>query len=506
MASGGWTLAQLCHSRLSQLAEAAWRGGVTSSSPESNPEWAGWNFRVTHQGDSLWSHSMAEPHRRFRGRHRDPSVPALLVSVFCTSAAALAQATVIGKLVYDLTGRELDLGLLGLAEFAPAAVLVLVAGAVADRFDRRRVAATAALAEASIAVALGAYVGTRPTSAVPIFLMVLAFGVARAFATPASRSLPADLVAGERLPWLVARYSGTWQAALIAGPVVGGLLYTIDVRLPFIAVAALLCVGALSVLTVRTGPQPSSLNDQRIVASDGDLRATALLEGAVEPASESGAPPARAGWRDAFEGLRFIRGQPLLLGAISLDLFAVLFGGAVALLPAIAKDRLGVGAVGLGWLRAAAGLGAAATTAVLALRPLRRRVGRTLLFAVGLFGLFTVVLGTTRVYLVAFVALAALSGADAVSVFVRGTLVPLVTPQDKRGRVLAVENVFIGASNELGAFESGVTGQLLGTSGSVVLGGVATLVIAGCWWALFAPLREIDRFPRTVNTTPSAPG
>jgi predicted MFS family arabinose efflux permease len=190
-----------------------------------------------------------------------------------------------------------------------------------------------------------------------------------------------------------------------------------------------------------------------------------------------------------------VRSQPILLGAISLDLFAVLFGGAVALLPAIAENRLGVGAVGLGLLRAAIGIGAGSVTLFLVVRPVRRRVGRTLLLTVALFGVGTIALGVTTNFAVAFVALMVLSGADSVSVFIRSTLVPLVTPPDKRGRVLAVEAVFIGASNELGAFESGVVGQLLGAPAAVVLGGVGTLVVAALWWGLFPALRNVDRFP-----------
>jgi hypothetical protein len=173
----------------------------------------------------------------------------------------------------------------------------------------------------------------------------------------------------------------------------------------------------------------------------------------------------------------------------------VLFGGAVALLPAIATDRLHVGAVGLGWLRAAGGIGAAAVTLRLAVRPLRRRVGRVLLTTVAVFGAATIVLGVTRPFAVAFLAMLVLSGADAISVFIRATLVPLVTPESKRGRVLAVEAVFIGASNELGAFESGVAGQLLGAAGAVVLGGIATIAIALGWAAWFPALRGVDRFP-----------
>jgi predicted MFS family arabinose efflux permease len=204
--------------------------------------------------------------------------------------------------------------------------------------------------------------------------------------------------------------------------------------------------------------------------------------------------------------VRLIRAQPVLLGAISLDLFAVLFGGAVALLPALAEDRLGVGAVGLGWLRAAGGIGAAIVTLGLVLRPVRRRVGKVLLGVVATFGLATILLGLTTSFGVALVAMAVLSGADAVSVFIRSTLVPLVTPAAARGRVLAVENIFIGASNEAGDFESGVAGAAFGASAAVVLGGIGTLVVAAAWWVLFPRLRDIDAFPRSPTRTRAGPG
>jgi MFS family permease len=414
------------------------------------------------------------------------NVALLLAQTFCASAAAFAGVTALGKLVYDLTERELLLGFLGLAEFAPALLLVLVTGAVADRFDRRRVTVIAALAEGSVAVGLAAYAASDPTAVAPIFFLVVLFGIARAFVAPASRSLPADIVAAERLPWLTARWSATWQAALVVGPVLGGTLYAVDPAVPFVAMASLLALAALATAGIRI--------ESNATAS---VHTPALVEAATEPIEGHAVadPEAQASLREAFEGLRFIRGHPILLGAISLDLFAVLFGGAVALLPAIAEDRLGVGAIGLGWLRAAGGIGAGLVTAVLAFRPVQRHVGRVLLVAVAVFGVFTVLLGTTRSFVVAFVALAILSGADAVSVFVRATLVPLVTPSDKRGRVLAVENVFIGASNELGAFESGVAGEVLGASGAIVLGGVATMAVAGLWWGLFPALKGVDRFP-----------
>ena len=214
-------------------------------------------------------------------------------------------------------------------------------------------------------------------------------------------------------------------------------------------------------------------------------------------------PSIRAQLSEAFDGLRLIRREPVLLGAISLDLFAVLFGGAVALLPAIAEDRLGVGVVGLGWLRAAGGIGAAVTTLLIAARPISRRIGPVLFTSVAVFGAGTIVLGLTHSYVVAFVALMVLAAADSVSVFIRSTLVPLITPDELRGRVSAVENLFIGASNELGAFESGVAGQLLGVSGAVVLGGVATIAIVVAWSTMFPAIRNLDGFPLTSRAEDS---
>ena len=418
---------------------------------------------------------------------RNRNVYALLGSLLCSSTAMVMQATVLGKHVFDITGRELDLGLLGLAEFAPAAVLVLVTGSVADRHDRRKVAAAGLLGEAAATAGILAYVATDPTAVGPIFGLVLLFGIARAFAAPAARALPADIVEPDRVPWVVARYSATWQIAAIVGPVAGGILYAVDTRLPYITVMAIAAVGAVLILQVDK--------------QHGRAQRPAMPVEAPAPlpdAANAVVPKARFG--EAVEGLRFIRTQPILLGAISLDLFAVLFGGAIALLPAIADERLGVGAVGFGWLRAAVGIGAAAVTLRLAVKPLERRVGPTLLLAVAGFGAATIVLGLTTNYIVAFVALLVASGADSISVFVRASLVPLVTPPHKRGRVLAVENVFIGASNELGAFESGVAGQLLGPAGAVVLGGAATLAIAAGWGALFPDLRAVDRFPDAATS------
>jgi MFS family permease len=440
------------------------------------------------------------------------SVGAFLVATLSSSAAALALDVVLGKQIYDLTGHEIDLGLIGLAVFAPNALLVLVTGSLADRFDRRRIAATALVAEAVAVVGLAWYASTGPTASAPVFGLTLAFGTARAFATPATRALPPDIVVPERLPWLTVRYSGTWQVAAIVGPILGGFLYAVDAWLPYLAVSALLVVAAVALLAVEIRPDVRVGRRDPAPRTEGEVRADALLEAAVEATEgEPGAAVAPGRLHEALEGLRFIVSQPALLGAISLDLFAVLFGGAVALLPAIATD-LHVGAVGLGWLRAATGIGAALMTLGLAWRPVQRHVGRTLLGAVAAFGVFTIVLGVTGSFAVAFVALLGLSAADAISVFIRATLVPLITPEDRRGRVFAVEMVFIGASNELGGFESGVAGQFIGTTGAVVFGGAATLLVATGWWWLFPALRKVDRFPGlrgpeppSSETTPSEP-
>jgi MFS family permease len=439
--------------------------------------------------------------------HPRRTIGAFLGATLSSSSAALALDVVLGKQIFDLTGSELYLGLIGLTVFAPNFLLVLLTGSIADHFDRRRIAATALTSEAVAVAALAWYASTDPTSVLPIFLLTLAFGTARAFATPATRALPPDIVVPERLPWLTVRYSGTWQAAAIVGPIVGGFLYAIAVWLPYLAVSLLLVAAAVLLLAVEIRPdvrvgRRDPLAEPRDAA---ELRADALLEAGAEATDGEPAAAMTPGrLHEAMEGLRFIRRQPALLGAISLDLFAVLFGGAVALLPAIAHE-LHVGAVGLGWLRAATGIGAALVTLTLAWRPVHRRVGVTLLAAVAVFGVFTIVLGLTGSFAIAFVALLVLSGADAISVFIRSTLVPLITPEDKRGRVFAVEMVFIGASNELGGFESGVAGQLIGVTGAVVLGGAATLLVATGWWWLFPALRKVDRFPGLAGPTDAGP-
>jgi MFS family permease len=399
-----------------------------------------------------------------------PGVRPLLISSMVLTIGVMLQATTLGKHVYDITGSEMSIGWLGLAEFLPAAALVLVTGTVADRLNRKRVSLVAQFGEFTCSILLMVYAlsMTEPDgggSAVPIYAIAFLFGASRAFLAPALRPIAAMIAPDGGLTRVIAFYSATWTGAAIIGPAISGFLYAVDPALAY-GVAAVLILCGMASLSLVTLPA--------VVTSEVKTERPTL--------------------RDAVQGLVFIRRTPVLLAAISLDLFAVLFGGAVALLPVIAEEQLKVGDVAYGWLRAAGGLGAAAMAVFLAFRPVRRHVGRTLLWVVAIFGAATIVLGTTRSYWIAFFALIIAFGADMVSVFIRSSLVPLVTPDDKRGRVSAVENVFIGASNELGAFESGAVSSVAGTPATVVGGGIATIAIAGIWWWAFPSLRNVDRF------------
>jgi MFS family permease len=393
-------------------------------------------------------------------------VVALLAALFLAGFASVGQVTILGKQVFDMTGRALDLGLLGLAEFIPVFLLAPVAGSVADSFDRRTIYAIGLAGEAASSLGLFVYVASGPSALWPIFLLVLCFGVARAFVAPASRALPIDIAPAHLVERVVALRSLAFQAGIISGPIAFGFVFLTGPQYPYLAaIAGFAAAASMLAFIGQSGVA-------RLARATGYRQAI----------------------RDATDGLRFIRRQPVVAGAITLDLFAVLLGGAVALLPAIAEERLGVGAVGLGWLRAMIGIGAGATAVALSVRPVRRQVGPILLATVALFGLATIVFGLTTNYLVACAALFVLSGADSVSMFIRATLVPLATPEAMRGRVLAVENVFIGASNELGAVESGLVGQWLGIVPAVVAGGVGTVAVVAFFWLFVPALRTVDRF------------
>lgn len=396
---------------------------------------------------------------------RAPSVGVYIGANVLLYVGLSLQVTTLAKQVYDITRREIDLGFLGLAEFLPIALLVFVTGTVADRFNRKRISQFAMCGELASALLLMWFASTQPTGVGPIFLIAILYGTSRAFLAPAMRPIAAAIAPAGRLPQMIALYSTVWTSAGIIGPAMSGFLYS---------ASPVLAYGVGSVLIVL---------------------ALLLFSNVRVPATQRGAEGnERPTLRSAVEGLSYIRRSPILFAAISLDLFAVLFGGAVALLPVIAEERLGVGNIAYGWLRASAGIGAGLVAILLAVRPLRRHVGRWLLVAVAVFGVGTIVLGLTHNYWIAFVAVMVLHGADMVSVFVRGSIVPLVTPDDKRGRVSAVENVFIGATNELGAFESGVAAQAVGVPATVVGGGILTLGIVGVWWFKFKSMRDVDRF------------
>jgi MFS family permease len=384
--------------------------------------------------------------------------------------------TVLFKQAYDITGDELSIGLIGLAQFIPAVLLVLVSGYVADRFDRRRVTALFVMGRVLCAVALIAYTRSDSGQMLPIYVISFAFGTADAMVGPSRRAIPPLISPAGMFPQVIALWTATFTASAIVGPAMGGFLYSLGADLAY-GVAALLFVASIvPVLMIEYVHEPTPMTDRPTLSK-------------------------------ALEGLRFVRRTPIVLASIGLDLFAVLFGGAVALIPVVAADRLQVGDIAYGWLRAAPGIGAAAMAIWLAARPVRRRVGPTLLIAVTVFGAATVVFGVTRSYTTAFLALVVLAGADMVSMFIRGSLVPLVTPNDQLGRVTAVEGVFIGASNELGAFESGVAARYLGVPWAVAGGGLATIAIAGAFAVAFPSLRRIDTFdeldPQAQVATPA---
>jgi len=372
----------------------------------------------------------------------------------------------IGWQMYDLTGSAWDLGLVGLYQFAPALLLTLVAGHVADRAHRGRIIGSCILVQA---VTAGVLVAATEGIATPqawvsrelLLGISVALGMARAFQMPAQQALTPLLLPAALLSRGLAFSSAGTQAAVIGGPALGGLLFVAGASAVYGACA--LAFGIASLLMFR-------LRYRHVPRPD-------------EPVS----------LQSVFAGVTFIWQRKALLGAVSLDLFAVLLGGATALLPMFAKDILFVGPWGLGLLRSAPAVGALVMSVVLTRWPLRRRVGRTLFLSVALFGLCMLVFGLSSSFLLSLLALTISGGADMVSVVVRQTLVQLETPDAMRGRVSAVNSIFIGASNQLGEFESGATAALLGPVGSVVLGGLGTLMVAALWLRWFPTLARRDR-------------
>jgi MFS family permease len=382
---------------------------------------------------------------------------------FLSSLAVQMQTVAVGWQVYSVTRDPLDLGLIGLSQFLPFILLILPAGHLADTRDRRRILAACFALMWLCAVLLLALAWHGLSSARPVFAVMVLFGVARAFAMPTGQALLPNLVDREQFGTAVALNSSLWQVTTIAGPALGGLLYLAGARTVYATVVALLTGSVLLLLTIRRGGERAS-------AGSSFDRETVL------------------------SGLRFVWQRRPVLGAMSLDLFAVLFGGATALLPVYAADVLHVGPGGLGWLRAAPGVGAALCGAVLSASPVSRRVGHWMFGGVFVYGFATLVFGASSIFWVSLAALTVMGAGDMVSVFIRHLLVQLQTPDEIRGRVSAVNAVFIGASNELGEFESGLTAAWFGAVPAVLLGGGATLLVAAVWARLFPELRQVDRF------------
>lgn len=366
----------------------------------------------------------------------------------------------VGWQVYALTHSTFQLGMVGLAQFLPVISLALIAGHTADRYDRRTVARACQTVEAAVTalLALGSATGRLDTPRILAAVAVL--GGARAFEYPAMAALLPGLVAETRFPRAAAASASAIQAAIVVGPALGGLLYAAGATVPYACAAILFLAASLFAASIRRPPAAAAK-----VPSD---------------------------LRSVFQGVAFIRRHPPILGSISLDLFAVLLGGATALLPVYARDILHIGPWGLGTLRAAPAVGALAMSLVLARRPLQRRVGRTMFAAVMVFGLATIVFAFSTSLLLSLAVLVVLGAADVVSVVIRSSLVQLGTPDAMRGRVSAVNWMFIGTSNQLGEFESGVTAALLGTVPAVALGGVGTIAVALLWMRLFPGLRQVD--------------
>jgi MFS family permease len=394
---------------------------------------------------------------------RNRNLSFYLSARFLGTLAVQMQSVAVGWQVYQITGSLFDLGLIGLAQFAPFLVLILWAGHVADRHDRRKIIVLCMLTQLLVSALLLAFTASGSHVVWPVFAVLVLFGSARAFMMPASQAVLRNLVPDKDFGQAVALGSSTFHVAVIAGPVLGGLLYAFGPTVVYLVAAALLLIATLLMASTTSAPQVRS----------------------TKPAS----------WHTLLEGLRFVRSRPIVLGAISLDLFAVLFGGATALLPAYAHDVLQAGPTALGWLRTAPGAGAALCSIALAFMPIRRHVGAWMFGGVALFGLATLTLGWTSNFSVALGALFLLGAGDMVSVYVRHLLVQYETPDEIRGRVSAVNAVFIGASNELGEFESGVTAGWFGLTRAILLGGAATLVVTGLWTVLFPVLSKMDRFP-----------
>ena len=380
------------------------------------------------------------------------------MSRFLASFAVQIISVSVAWQVYDLTRDPFDLGLVGILQFAPSLLLVLVTGAASDRYGRRLIMAICEAIEALCALALLYFTLTGSTSVLPIFVVLVVIGTARAFFGPAAASLAANLVPEEIFANAVSWNSSAWQVASIVGPVAGGLLYGLSAEAAYSVAAIMLAVSAFAIMAIPKPKQHSTMHGNTLETILG--------------------------------GFRYIFREKIVLGAVSLDLFAVLLGGAVALLPVYARDILVLGPWGLGMLRAAPGVGAVLIALWLAGHPIRDHAGYILFIAVALFGVFTIVFGVSTIPWLSIGALVMLGAADGISVYVREVLIQLWTPDALRGRVNAVNMVFVGASNELGEFRAGMMASGFGAVTAVVFGGIGTIAVAIIWASTFPALRK----------------
>jgi MFS family permease len=380
--------------------------------------------------------------------------------------AAQILVVAVGWQVYDITRDPWDLGLIGLSQFLPALLLVLVTGLVADRFNRRFSLSLCLGLEFCVAAGLVIFTLSHPTGVGPVFVLLALMGVARAFFNPASDALSPNLLARVAIPHGISLNSMNWQITTITGPVLGGLLYGFGGEIAYGVAAALHLMAIVLVIWIGRVPQDNHVEETTI---------STLLA-----------------------GFRFIKSEPIVMGAISLDLFALLLGGTYALMPVYARDILEVDELGLGFLRAAPGVGAMVMALWLAKFGIRNHAGRILFWCVAGFGLFTVVFGVSTWVPLSIFALMMVGALDMVSVYVRETLMQLWTPDEVRGRVNAVNRVFIGASNELGEFRAGTVAAKVGAVTAVVMGGVGTMMVAGLWSWMFPALRTARKLEGRV--------
>ncbi len=405
-----------------------------------------------------------------RAAFTHPGFVLFQIARFLIVSAVEMQAVAVGWQVYEITKRPLDLGYVGLAQFLPAILLFPISGHASDRFERRHVLSACYGGYAVCFALLLALVQRGAHSVTSIYIVLILIGVVRSFNSTASRAILPQLVPEEHFPNAVAWNASIFQAATILGPSFGGILYAAFRGPSIVYVVAMLTAIGATMSSFRIKPE-------------GKTR--------VRESSSSGLAASKSmTFKTVFAGLHYIWRKKLILGAISLDLFAVLLGGAVALLPVYAREILHTGPWGLGLLRTAPGVGAAIMAVLLAHRPLRGRSGPTLLWSVAGFGIFTIIFGVSRSLTISLIALLLLGASDMISVIIRATLTQLATPDEMRGRVTAVDMIFIGTSNEFGQFESGVTAQWFGTVPAVVLGGVGTLVVIVIWAWLFPELRQ----------------